>query len=317
MPSFPPLRAERDLGTRMSFTFSLFRTYFGTIFKSILLLASPLIAISSILMLILMKMPIAGWTSEYRVSYDFDMLINQLTNHPTYFLVLIFLQSIGLIMVIAIVNAFLHQYLINPNDIKTSNIHKFALKNFIKNFLISFIFFLITAISGGIIYGIQSLFNNENVLQLLSFIIIILLVFSIYSIFTYIIVEIENMNPFQAFIRSFQLIKGYWWDTFAYFALFFVIIYFLAMLFVLPFTIIISISEFHKVNSSQEDSWINILSTMATSFSTLGSMFLLSLFWFAVGVQYFYMVETKEMIGLQEAINKIGVKSLKDEDERY
>jgi hypothetical protein len=56
---------------------------------------------------------------------------------------------------------------------------------------------------------------------------------------------------------------------------------------------------------------------MATSFSTLGSMFLLSLFWFAVGVQYFYMVETKEMIGLQEAINKIGVKSLKDEDERY
>jgi hypothetical protein len=317
MQSSPPLRAERDLGTRMSFTFSLFRTYFGTIFKSILWLAAPLIAVTSILILVMIKMPIAGWTSEYRVSSDFDMIINQISNHPTYFLVLILLQSTGMVMVIAIVNAFLHQYLINPNEIISKNIQQFALKSFLKYIIIFLMFFIITSIFGGIIYLIQKTLNIGNTIQLLIFMSLFVLIISIYSIFTYIIVEIEKKNFINAYLRSFQITKGYWWETFAYFSLFFIIIYFLAMLFVLPFSLLISISEFHKISSSQDDSWINIISALATAFSTIGSMFLFSLFWFAVGVQYFYMVETKEMIGLKEAINTIGVKMQKDEEEGY
>ncbi|GAB4343283.1 MAG: hypothetical protein OHK0038_23350 [Flammeovirgaceae bacterium] len=318
MPSFPSLRAERDLGARMSFTFSLFRTYFNVIFKNILWLAAPLIVVSNIFALILVRNPISGWSSQYSVSNDFDMLINQLSNHPTYFMVLIFLQSIGMIMIIAIVNAFLYQYLKNPNNIKNKNIQKLALKSFISSFLIFIVFFGVIGIVGAIIYGIQSFLNIGNIIQLIIFWGFALIVISVYSIFAYIIVEIEKKTVIQAFIRSFQLIKGYWWDNFAYFVLFFIIIYFLAILFVIPFSVIISVSEFHKIDSSQDDTWIEIISALAASFSSLGIMFLMSLFWMVVGVQYFYMVEIKEMIGLKEAIDTIGTKTpKKDEEERY
>lgn len=257
-----------------------------------------------LLILLLMQLPIAP---RYRTQ-DYSSVISQLENNPVYFLLLFLIESLAFIMAIAISSSILKQYLLAPHLLTYEQVKKRTLKNFPKYVASSFLIMVVLGIVGVLFHW---LFEGIGVF------IFIVGVGSVYGMFTFIVMEIEEKKLYAAIRRSFQLIKGHWWESVGFIMTFFVMIYFLIGLFSIPFIIGVSLYELHNVSISQEFLGMDFLISLSMTASSIGTLFMFLLLWIAVGVHYFHLVEQREMIGLMEQIDMIGKPVQIQEEETY
>ncbi len=113
----------------------------------------------------------------------------------------------------------------------------------------------------------------------------------------------ENLSYVQALRRAFRLVYPHHkYEVAGLVVVIFIIYYAIQLIFVLPFQLITLYLSLHE-SELLFGEWIQA-STYA--FSMLGYYLTLPIFWVAMGLQYFSLVEKYEMIGLKQKIEQIG-----------
>lgn len=128
-----------------------------------------------------------------------------------------------------------------------------------------------------------------------------------------IMLVMENISAPDAFSKSFQLIKDNWWNTFAVFLVFNILIGILGAIFQLPTIIYSFIEGFTAFESASDGSGLEVsemyqdwLFLLFTAISVLGQ-YLLSIFTVIMtALVYFDLSEKQNFSGTYEQIDQIG-----------
>lgn len=131
----------------------------------------------------------------------------------------------------------------------------------------------------------------------------------VFSLVTPIII-MEDMDIADALSRSFKLIKGKWWSTFGLILITSIIGGIISLLFALPFSLagfVVGLNDLKpgasgNISAHFSPVWFGI----ANIFSRAGSVVGYSILYFALGFQYFNLVERQESRGLMQQINEMG-----------
>lgn len=269
------LQKYRDLGAILTDSFMYVRIHFKTLGKALLLLVLPFYLLSGLLV-----------GSAYTTFFSALMNNPDLTGEALFgwdFLVGILLLSLssGALLTVTLT----HIQLSRESDfIKMDHILEHFGRNFITLVLLyiliiiavffSFLFFILP----GIYVGIK-LFIAPAV------------------------AVIEKRNPFDAISRSWDLVQGHWWFTFAVYLVMNIITSFMSYVLVIPMSIIIGFMSASGADSSAMIGtgmgiFYGLLIVIASLFSVLMLI--------AMCLQYFNLIERKEGKGLREQIEELG-----------
>ncbi|MFA5670218.1 MAG: hypothetical protein WC967_13330 [Balneolaceae bacterium] len=117
--------------------------------------------------------------------------------------------------------------------------------------------------------------------------------------------QIEEQGVLNALRRSWDLIKGYWWITFALFVVMYLITVFSTYILIIPTTIIsLLIAE---SGASSGGGFIPSLYTIIISFATIISSLLYAIMHIAFSLHYFNIKERKEGGSLRSKIEQLSL----------
>lgn len=138
------------------------------------------------------------------------------------------------------------------------------------------------------------------------------------------IIVFEDNNPIDGFGRAFTLIKEKWWSTFGLIIVMAIIGFVINMLFGLPRSIFFGVKVFTALEDeqfvesigemSQTDQLLNVLFSI---FETFGNILTYSLTYIALAFQYFNLVERRESRGLVSKIEQMDQQDNEAADEVY
>lgn len=155
------------------------------------------------------------------------------------------------------------------------------------------------------------------ILLLMSLISLITIIGPIYILvaasFCYIIFVHEDEGVFSSIGRSYDMIAGYWWETFALVLVLGILGYVISGVMSIPQAIVNFLIEFNQVGDNYE----NLATGLHILFGIVANMsvFIASIFGIiGVSLQYFSIREKKEMPGLFARIGKIGAHLQTGED---
>ena len=114
---------------------------------------------------------------------------------------------------------------------------------------------------------------------------------------------LEEKNPFEAIGRSWDLVQGHWWFTFATYIVMNIISSFMSYILIIPFSIIIG---FVSASGAAESGMIGTGMGMAYGFILIVASLFSVLMLIAMGLQYFNLIERKEGRGLRAQIEELG-----------
>ena len=114
---------------------------------------------------------------------------------------------------------------------------------------------------------------------------------------------LENKNPIDAITRSWQLVKGHWWFTFATYLVMNIITSFMSYVVVIPFGIIMSF--FTTAGAGSSESFVNGMGILYGLMILIASLFTVVLL-IAMCLHYFNLIERKEGKGLRAQIEELG-----------
>ena len=114
----------------------------------------------------------------------------------------------------------------------------------------------------------------------------------------------ERKGFFEAFERCRRLISGYWWFTFSFIFVLFLIQSVLSILISLPYTILTDAMMFNS--GSGHLSKVAQIILMASSIITAITTFLYAIPMTGIAFHYFNLVERKEGTGLMNRIDELG-----------
>ena len=134
--------------------------------------------------------------------------------------------------------------------------------------------------------------------------------------------SMEKTGLFAAFRRMLKLISGKWLSTTGLVVVVGILQSFISMVFTLPMYIMIGMQVMHMADgeAAEEPGLLyNILLSLSTGISMLGTFSLYSILFIAITFQYYSLRERKEASGLLERMESFGVQKndLHDEDEQY
>ncbi|WP_017733213.1 V-type ATP synthase subunit I domain-containing protein [Nafulsella turpanensis] len=160
-----------------------------------------------------------------------------------------------------------------------------------------------------------------GLMMLLMFIAILI----IYPALTllYPIRSMEGVGIFTAFSRLFKLISGKWLSTAGLVIIVGFIQSIMGIIFAVPMYIMMFMQVMHvadgEATAEAPGMLYNILFSLASGVSMLGSFALYSILFIAITFQYYSLRERKEASGLLERMESFGVQKndLHDEDEHY
>lgn len=113
----------------------------------------------------------------------------------------------------------------------------------------------------------------------------------------------ENKNPIQSLKRSWNLVEGHWWFTFATYLVMNLITTFMSYVLIIPMSIFIGFMSASGADSNELiGTGIGIFYGLMIVFASLFSVLLL----IALSLQYFNLIERKEGIGLRQQIEELG-----------
>lgn len=126
---------------------------------------------------------------------------------------------------------------------------------------------------------------------------------TVYFSFTFIIRVQEPVGTFGAISRSFDLIQGYWWQTFGILFLMYIILFGISYsLTVLPYTAI-------SIQGAFTESGTGLFTTVLTVLWAIVSVFIFTmaftLYTIAIAIQYYSLVERMDAPGLRERVHRL------------
>ena len=114
---------------------------------------------------------------------------------------------------------------------------------------------------------------------------------------------LEDLNPIDAIIRSWNLTKGHWWFTFAVYLVMNIITSFMSYILIIPMGIIISFMG--VAGADAETSLMSMMGIFYGLMIVVASLFSV-LMLIAMCLHYFNLVERKEGKGLRQQIEELG-----------
>lgn len=286
------LQQERSFSEKMNGMFTYLSQNFKTIVRALFFIVGPVALLAGICNG-LFQMNLTKFTAtdfmqqNAEIQPNTPMAFLQIWKNiftPTYFLLILFSLS-GVILVKIIVYAHMKIYAASPTkEVAFEEIFEEVKANFVKVFfsVIGISFFLLIGFVFFILPGIY-----------------LTIVFAMFLP----VMVIERVGFFESINRSFFLISNKWWSTFGLLFITGIIVEMGAFVFYLPMYVF-QIMRLLKVTT---DGSVNIFEIISAVFSTVGVMFVYSLFSFATGMQYFNLVERREGKGLRSAIDSIGL----------
>lgn len=114
---------------------------------------------------------------------------------------------------------------------------------------------------------------------------------------------LENKNPFNAITRSWELVGGHWWFTFAVYLVMNIIASFMSYILIIPMSIFVGFMSTSGAGSSEMmGSGMGIFYGLMMVIGSLFSVIML----IALCLHYFNLVERKEGKGLRAQIEELG-----------
>ncbi len=114
---------------------------------------------------------------------------------------------------------------------------------------------------------------------------------------------LEQKNPFDAINRSWDLIQGHWWFTFAVYLVMNIITSFMSYVLVIPFGLLVSMATVSGADTSgMIGTGMGIFYALMIIFGSLFSVIML----IAMCLHYFNLIERKEGDGLRAKIEELG-----------
>lgn len=269
------LQKYRDLGAILTDSFMYIRIHYKSLGKALLLLVLPFYIISGLLVgsayttffSAIMENPDIGGDMLFGWDFVIGMFLLALSS--------------GALLTVSLTHVQLAQ---EKEYIRMEHIFEHFGRNFITLFLlyilvilavsVSFLFFIIP----GIYVGIK-LFIAPAV------------------------AIIEQRNPFDAISRSWDLVQGHWWFTFAVYLVMNIITSFMSYVLIIPMSILIGFLAASGADSSGMIGtgmgiFYGLLIVVASLFSVLMLI--------AMCLQYFNLIERKEGKGLRQQIEELG-----------
>lgn len=269
------LQKHRDLGAILTDTFTYIRIHYKTLGKALLLLVLPFYIISALLVgnsystffTAIMSNPEADVESMMTGKFMLGMFM--------------LLFSSGALLTATMTHIKLaYEY----GEVPTSQLFEEFGSNFITLFVVyaimvisiffGFMFFIIP----GVFIGVRLFLSPATAI-------------------------IEELNPIDAIRRSWDLVQGHWWFTFAVYLVMNTISSFMSYVLIIPLTLVIGMLTTSGVAGSETvGTGIGVFYALLIVVASLFSVLLL----IAMCLQYFNLVERKEGKGLRAQIEELG-----------
>lgn len=314
MQNFTPIEFQqaRDFSKKLNATFEFIQQNFKSLGKSLLYIAGPVALIGSLLT--------GGLYSDYlnaafSIGRNTDGLMNFIGSPKTWAqgagsLIFILISAIFIVSVV-------YNYMLEYNARKSNRIEVDAVWTRVRQtlpaYFVTFFLFFVLILSayalaflviGGL--GIMSI----GLAVLAVFVVAVLLVYLIVPLsLIFVIRAFEKIGFVEAVHRSFLLIKGKWWSTFALLFVAGLVQSMLASVFFIPWYINSFITMLHALDGqvAQQPSLISqLINNVFIVLYFLASFLLYAIPLIALAFQYFNLVELKESRGLMNRIEQMG-----------
>ncbi len=325
-------RKVRDFGEVLNASFTFIRQNFRPVMRSLLLVAGPFLLVGSITPVItLARVSTPYFSSQHPI-------IQVLTAYGVNIVALL----IGVVMAVAVLYEYILLYS-QSNESKPEvpfhTLWKAVVRNFFRVLLSVAGLFVMLTIGGILLMGvlmalITPLFTSMMLsspflagvvsLSVMLFVVALILFIAAPVLLVFFPAFLqERIGFFPALFRCFELVKGYWWQTFGLLVVCFIVSFSVHQIVWLPS---LATVFFGSYLSDSPVSSVTLVTLLLVTTGIIGSfiyLVTLNLFIVVSTFQYFSLVERKESVGLLEKIQNMGSedKPLPDdfyaEEERY
>lgn len=270
------LRERRDFSEVLSATFTFLRQNFVFLAKQILFLVGPVVLTALIV----------GALSYLWL----DPFVN-LESDP-FAVVVGFFTPLYLLLIIAsyLFSATLFGFLVlyverGPRGFDTPDLLRMILK-YVWRLLLGAIVVAVVTIAGFIFFIIPGIYVAVAT-----------------SLFAIVLMQ-EDLGVFEAIARCFELIRRNWWATFGIMFVLGILTYLISLAMMLPLSLFGAIVEMNTVTGEAEFSPLAM--TVWIGVNTVLGYIGYTLIYLGLGIQYYNLVEQREMAGLLERVERIG-----------
>lgn len=276
------LRQKRDFGQLISHTFDYLKLHFIPLMKLLLLTAGPLFILAAFL--------VGGFYSnmlQVVQTADETQLMNSMQRLFGGFL----FYFIAFVLLKGLIVEYMNLSLYKPKkEIKLNDVFNAFWKN-IGRYLLATLLIALVAFAA-----------------MLAFILPAIWVSIVFSLFFFII-GVENKGVGDAFQKSFQLMKGFWWRTFGLVIVIGMIQSAFTYAVTIPIYIVMGISKFSSLSGGDAVESISQIAGSIVPVSMFISGIAYSISIIASGINYFSIVEAKEEVGLKARLMQMEDKT--------
>jgi len=325
--SFIEFQQARDFSKKINTTFEFLKLNFKPLLKSLLFIAGPPMLVGSILAGSLYSDYFGFIGRMSRSAGNTDSAVDFLGSATLWLEIIgavLFLFLSG-VMIISVVYNYMLEYEARKTPVPDTTIIWDRVRASLPMYISTVLLFWVLLVAAYALV-ILIIVGTAVLSPLLAFFVgVAVVVGFIYVMITlsllFIIRAYENKGFFDAFARSFQLIRDKWWSTFGLLFILGLIQSTIASIFLVPWYINFIVSMMHSLEGGpiQETSFFSeIINTLFMTFYFLASFILYALPLIALAFQYFNLVELKEAKGLMARIETLGQSTdTKPEDEHY
>lgn len=320
-------KKERDFSEKLNATFAFLSQNYRPIGKNLFLIAGPFALLMGICY---------GIYQTYTFGFDLtnpDQFPWESAGSSPLFLLgvlgMIFFSMVAGTLVVAILMRHIKVYIREGHThISTGQMWNTLWKDFINvlgtSFFIIFGIILLIFVAAIPIAAIGASGSNPIAMGLLAFFGFVAFLFFLPSLMLlYPIRSMEKRDVFSSLSRMFRLISGKWLSTVGLLIVIMIIHSILSIVFAVPMYIVLFMKAIHNggidfMTYQASDPLYNILLSLTSGISMLGSYTLYSIVFIAITFQYFNLVERKEGRGLLERMEEFGKqKPDKEDDEEH
>lgn len=269
------LQKYRDLGTILTDSFVYIRVHYKSLGKALLLFVLPFYLISGLLVG-------NAYTSFFSaVMENPDVTGEALIGGDFILGFLLLALSSGALLTVAMTHVQLAQ---KHGEVLNSQLIEHFGRNFITLFIL-YILIIFAVVFGFIFFIIPGIY------------------IAIKFFVAPAIAIIEDKNPIEALQRSWDLVQGHWWFTFATYLVMNLVTSFMSYVLIIPLTIIFGFISAAGADSNEMIGtgmgiFYGLLVVVASLFSVLMLI--------AMCLQYFNLIERKEGVSLRAQIEELG-----------
>lgn len=307
----------RDFSNKMNATFEFVRQNFSGLIKSLLFIAGPPILLASFFMSNFYSRFLGLSLASQNNPEAMTEGLQEMFTGPSFFLqfsgIMIFMV-LASVVTVSVVNNYMKEYEEKKtNRIEVSDVWERVRTTFF-SYLGTMFFYWLLAVVGyvavillvvmfaAISTGLAVLFAIAAGIGFLYALMALSLLFPVRSF--------EKIGVVEAMSRSFYLIRGKWWSTFGLLMVNWLIGYFIALIFLIPWYIMVFINAMHSISQTSPVEATTTSSELIMNIFFmlyfLASILLQTLPLIAIAFQYFNLVERREAKGLLSRIDTLG-----------